>query len=757
MDTVKMLRIISNETNLQILSVLKSGSFNPRELARILQRDETDVSRRLRLMERLGLVEGRWVRVRGRNVRVYSLKVGELRISFEPGGVVLQTSNRVRYEVPLLEERLPRVGLFVGRSLEVSRLVSAEESVIVIYGMAGIGKTSLAARVFGDAFWYQMTGVEGFDYLAWQLGLFLNTRGYSLLLDYLRGGGREERAIFELILEGIEETGAKIVLDDLHKCRDDVILRLVSFLSSRLRNGKLVLLSRERPNLGLWDNLLYLHLRGLEPEDAYELLRSRGVEMEPDEFAKLYGVTRGHPLALNLYAEAGGGTRGDIGNFFDAIFAEAYGSLTEDEREMLSLMALFEEPLEYDAIKRLYGRRNTFPVLYSLLRKGLVERSGESYFLHDLVRSLARKGFHGDERDYYLEYAEYLLSKNSPTDFIRAFRYTIRSGRFERFRDLTETRIRRFNHLIADFPTAYLRVLSEAEESPYVDSEIAEVYFQRGFFDRAEELWLKALDGLDGIHLANVLSYLSDLYIERNEFEKAREYLKRTEAIAETLNDPLVWLWYHMERTKYDYYTGDLEGALRSAVREMEVLKLLPPDPEREVKVLFHVGDVYCEMGECGKGVDYYLRALEFSLASGLTFSASMARFELSKAYYNLGDYGKAAELAGEASEYFLRIKNYRRAVDSLAYMTVALIGLGELEEAERNAEKMIALAQSTNYPLAWAGYLFLGAVRELMGDDGGEYFRRGREHLGKYEWLYDAVLHELGRVFDLRVIHNDY
>lgn len=757
MDTVKMLRLISNETNLQILSILKSGSFNPRELARILQKDETDVSRRLRLLERLGLVEGRWIRIRGRNVRVYSLKVGELRISFEPGGVVLQTADRVRYEVPLLEGRLPRIGLFVGRRSEISKLASAGESIIVIYGIAGIGKTSLAAKVFGDAFWYQLSEVDSFDYLAWQLGLFLNTRGYHLLLDYLRSGNREERAIFELVLEGVEETRAKIVFDDFHKCRDDVIMRLVSFLSSRLRSGKLVLLSRERPNLGLWDGVLYLHLKGLEPGDAYELLRSKGVEMEPEEFARLYGVTRGHPLALNLFAEARKGTPGDVTNFFDMIFAEAYDSLTDDEREMLSLMALFNEPLEYEAIKRLYGKKNAFSVLYSLLRKGLVERSGESYFLHDLIRGLAMKGIHGDEGGYYLKYAEYLLSKNSPDDFIKAFRYTIRSGRLERLKDLTEMRIRRFRHLIVDFPIAYLRVLSEAEGNPYVDSEIAEVHFQRGFFDRAEELWLKVLDRLRGIHLANVLSYLSDLYIEKNEFEKANEYLRRTEAIAESLNDPLVWLWYHMERTKYEYYTGDLDEALRSAMREMEVSKLLPPDPEREVKVLFHVGDVYCEMEEYQRGVEHYLQALELALANGLTFGANMARFELSKAYYNLSAYGKAAELAGEASEYFIRIKNYRRAVDSLSYMTVSLIGLGELEEAEQTAEKMIALAQSTNYPLAWAGYIFLGAVKELMGVDGGEYFRRGREHLRKYEWLYDAVLHELGRVFDVEVIHKDY
>lgn len=40
-----LMKVLSNETNLQISSILKSGSSNPRELARIFQKDETDISR----------------------------------------------------------------------------------------------------------------------------------------------------------------------------------------------------------------------------------------------------------------------------------------------------------------------------------------------------------------------------------------------------------------------------------------------------------------------------------------------------------------------------------------------------------------------------------------------------------------------------------------------------------------------------------------------------------------------------------------
>ncbi|WP_324734782.1 NB-ARC domain-containing protein [Thermococcus sp. SY098] len=754
MDVPQLMKVLSNEVNLQILSILKSGSFNPRELARILQRDETDVSRRLKMLERVGLVEGKWMRVRNKNIRIYSLKVGEVKISFEPGGIIIKTSKDRSYEISLLESKMPKVEAFFGRKAEISTLSSSKKPVIVIYGIAGIGKTALAAKVFEDAFWYQMSEVDSFDYFVWQIGLFLNTFDYSLLLEYLRSGGREERDLFELILEGIENTKAKIVIDDVHKCSDERILRLLSFLALRIRDGKLVLISREKLRLGADENILYFHLRGLSLKDAYTLLRAKGLNLDISDFVEIYNLTKGHPLALTLFAGAykeNQKVRTD--NFFDFLFSEVYQQLSPDEKLMVQVISLFDDPLEYDAIKTLYGRKNSFVVLYSLLNKGIIEKRGEIYFLHDLLKGFAKEVREIDEREYYLRYLNYLLKKKTAKNFLTAFRYATKLGDEKIIKDLTELRLRKFKRVVQDFPDAYMRILIQIKGNPYAKKELGHIYFQRGFFEKALKLWLEVKDDLDGIHRADVISSLADVCMELNDFKEAEKYLKELESIAKNSDDLEIKFWYYVELTKFYFYTERSDDALRSAFKELEVIRKMEPYPELESLALLHVGDIYIAMKKLENAVQYYLQALEIAKAYNLTFMGHISYMELMKAYYSLGDYKTAVEYSGKAVEYFLKVRNYRRAIDTLAYRCVSYIGLKDLDEAEKDAEEMIRIAQSTNYPLGWAGYIFLGAIKELKGESGKEYFELGKEKLKDYSWLYDAVLEELGKVFNVSKI----
>ncbi|WP_457753307.1 NB-ARC domain-containing protein [Thermococcus sp.] len=754
MEILQLMKVLSNEVNLQILSILKSGSFNPRELARILQRDETDVSRRLRMLERVGLVEGNWVRVKKKNIRIYSLKVGEVKISFEPGRIMIKTSEDRSYKISLLESKMPKVETFFGREAEINTLSSSKKPVIVIYGIAGIGKTALAARVFKDAFWYQMSEADSFDYFAWQIGLFLNTLDYPLLLEYLRGGGREERDIFELILEGLENTKAKIVIDDVHKCSDEKILKLLSFLALRIKKGRLILISREKLHFGTGENILYFQLKGLSLKDAYTLLRAKGLHLDAYDFAEIYNLTKGHPLALTLFAEAyreNQKVRTD--NFFDFLFSEVYQQLSADEKLMLQIISLFDEPLEYEAIKTLYRKKNSFVILYSLLNKGIVEKRGEVYFLHDLLKGFAREVREIDEKEYYLGYLDYLLKRNTAKNFLAAFRYVIKLGDKEKIKYLIELRVKKFKRIVQDFPDAYMKTLLQIKENPYAKKELGHIYFQKGFFEKALKLWLEVRDDVDGIHRADVISFLADVYMELNNFKEAEKYLKELESIAENSDELEIKFWYYVELTKFYFYMGKPEGALRSAFEELKIVRKIGLYPEIESAVLLHIGDIHIEMEKDEEALKYYLQALNIAEAYSLAFMKNMAKMELTKMYFLLRDYERAVKYGKDAADYFIRVRNYRRATDVLSYRCLAYMALGKIDEAEKDAEEMIRIAQSTNYPLGWAGYIFLGAIKELKGESGKEYFELGKEKLRDYSWLYDAVLEELGKVFNVSKI----
>ena len=201
-----------------------------------------------------------------------------------------------------------------------------------------------------------------------------------------------------------------------------------------------------------------------------------------------------------------------------------------------------------------------------------------------------------------------------------------------------------------------------------------------------------------------------------------------------------------MEKTKYEFYRGNLREALESAFKELRIVKELG-DIEEEPLVMLHIGDIYSEMGDAENAVRYYKSALELSRTYGIRFLEHTSYMELAKAYYGLGEYGKSMEYATRAADYFMRIRNYRRAVDAMAYRCVSYIGRGELKEAEKDAKELIKIAHSTDYPLAWAGYIFLGTIYEFRGENGSEYFEIARKHLEDNEWLYRAVLEEVGKI----------
>ncbi|CAD5245098.1 ArsR family transcriptional regulator [Thermococcus camini] len=754
-NDVSVLKSILSETNLQIISLLRTDSLNTREIARLLQKDETQISRGLRGLERMGIVEGRWVRLRGRNVKLYSLKCDEFSVRFTAGGVEVVMGETVYHRPqPLPASSAPEVENFVGRDEEL-KLLKGSSPVVAVFGIAGIGKSSLVARAFDDAFWYSMDGSESLEYIAWRMALHLNMKGFPELIEYLRAGGRDTKSIKGLILEGIEETRSVIVFEDVHKCTDGEIESFLRFLSSRVERGKLVLISREKPRVD-YERVLFIHLRGLKVEESHRLLSLRIPGITPEEAVRLHHLTLGHPLLLALAAEARG-VAGDRTSLFEYLLGEIYEKLDERERLVLQVLALFDEPVELSALKRMtYG--SAFLVLYSLLNKGLVERKGESYYLHDLLRAFIREISEVDEKSHYREYISYLLEKNTARDFLTAFKYAIRLGDEEMIADITELRIRRLWRVALDFPTAYMRLLRKVEDSPYAKKEMARLYFNRGFFERALGLWHKALEDIEGdFHRFDVLMMLVDVHCEMGNIELAEGTLSELEGIFRShKDDPYIKLGYYIELTKVRTFKREREKALEGAFKELEAVRSYPePYPELEALILYHIGYLYVELGELQRALTYYREGLETAKAYSLPFMMNLGYLQMGIVQYYLRNFNEATGNAGKAAEYFLGVRNYRRALDALFRLTVSLMGLGEYGKAENQAKKMAEITQSTNYPLGWTAYLLIGILRELRGEDGEQYLETGLEKLRENDYLCRGFFEELTVLFDEKDVNS--
>ncbi|WP_461866303.1 NB-ARC domain-containing protein [Thermococcus sp.] len=747
-NDISFLRSVLNETNLQILTLLRTNSLNTREIARLLQKDETYISRCLRTLERLGIVEGKWRRVRGKNVRIYSLKLEELKISFSPDGLkVVMGKKSLQYSLLPFSSKVPEVKVFVGRKKELE-LLSNDYPVIIVYGIAGIGKSTLVAKAYQDAFWYRISGDETIEYIIWQLALYLNLLGYSDVIEYLRGGGKDLAIIKGLTTDGINKTGSIIVFDDIHKCDDEDIMSFIRFLASSIEKGKLILISREKPQIGYTEKMLVIHLKGLDSREAYELLKLKLPNLTPEEFTKIYHATFGHPLALLLAAEMPDFS-GE--NFFEYLFREVYEKLGENEKLMLQIISLFDEPVEYEALKKLFGR-NTFSTLYSLLNKALIERTSNSYYIHDLLKALLADIKDIEEKKYYAEYIKYLLKKNNTRDFLMAFKYAIRLDDKELIKKLTEIRIREFWRIALDFPTTYLKLLNRIKHIPYAKKEIARIYFNKGFFDKALQLWLEVKGEIDDdFHKFDVIMMLMDVYCELGRTEEAEKYLVELKEIySKHADDPYIRLGYYIELTKIATFKMEREKALENAFKELEAVRNYPKVyPELEALVLYHIGYLYVELGKLKKALKYYKEGLKVSNAYSLPFMENLGYIQLGIVNYTSRNYEASVFYSEKAAKYYLHVKNYRRAIDALFRIAVSLIGLKRLKEAENRAKEMLELTHTTNYPLGWCGYVILGIARELRGKNGKTEIQLGLEKIKDNKYLYKGLIEELLYIFD--------
>ncbi len=233
LDPQELAAILRNKLALDIIIHLSRRDFYPRELAALLGKSEAQVSKVLRKLEQLGIVESRWVTIKGKNVKVYHLKYREVGISFTPTGLVVRLGHTVvpvRRSLPLAPPEKPRP---IGRDDLLLRLdESADKDLVVVVGPPGTGKTHLVAYWAGrvrdrPVVYLRMAESYTIVEVSRSIGSYLNYLGYDV--DVNTFNALEER---DRLVEILSSHRILLVVDDLHKVRDPEVSRLVRYLAA---------------------------------------------------------------------------------------------------------------------------------------------------------------------------------------------------------------------------------------------------------------------------------------------------------------------------------------------------------------------------------------------------------------------------------------------------------------------------------------------------------------------------------------------
>lgn len=276
---------------------------------------------------------------------------------------------------------VPNVPVLLGRQNEWAQLVAwiAYErcQVVTLWGMGGVGKTSLAASVaqavakeFDTVIWRSLHNAPPIEeclraclqILARHDAVALPTsldEQLTLLLSYLH----QQRCL--LILDNLEsvlsEGPNSSYRTDTYRKDYEGYSQLIQRLAESRHPSTLLLTSRERPK-GLarleedMPSVRSLRLAGLDAPAGQALLMARGLDGDTAQLAKLVAYYSGNPLALKVVAETVHDLfGGDIGAFLSterAIFDDIrtvldqhFEVLSPIERELLLWLAIEREPV----------------------------------------------------------------------------------------------------------------------------------------------------------------------------------------------------------------------------------------------------------------------------------------------------------------------------------------------------------------------------------------------------------------------------
>ncbi len=476
MPTEKLLRELSQKPNQAILNQLAFEPSYPRRISEMLEIPETEVARRLRRMERLGLVSGDWAYV-GKNVKLYKLMVDRLEVRLGHEGVKIDLHGPDGDRPAVVREaftmHVPTAEGFVGRATETQAL-GGPEPVVVLQGLPGVGKTALAAHYArenaGDrrVFWHSFRGVESLAWLAGRVGAFLAQNGEKDMLSAVRVAN-EPAELRELLWSGMDRPDLLLVLDDLHRVDDDAVQEFLAETPSRIQNSKLILTSREGPvHLPKPGRVRVLHLEGLDDAAMQALCKAKGLTVPKALVPRLRDEVGGHPMALNLFIETVKELDVDPEELLDRIpernleeylLREVHEALGDDERRILALASLFRGAFTATDLGALASRSVQGPLL-KVRRRLLVQALEGGFALHEVVRNFFQQ-FLDDPEKMHERLADHFLKKRTIEGRLEAYHHLNEAGRRDRILHLIEEDfdLHEFEALDSGYQDLYMKVL----------------------------------------------------------------------------------------------------------------------------------------------------------------------------------------------------------------------------------------------------------------------------------------------------------
>ena len=682
------MKLLSDDLNVRIVSILWSGPSNPRRLSRILGVDETVVSRRLKSLERAGLVESRWTRVGNVNVKLHYLKVSGITIRFEPGGLKLTISGgpggRVQ-PIEIREHSIPSYSVFVGRKGELGILRRIKHGLVFVAGIAGIGKTALVARHAEESglptLWNTLTPITTFFHIMRRAALFFESLGDARLMRALESGVMDPQSLQAIFMGALEELEVLVVFDDYHKCFDETLRSLIRNLASHEElRAKIIVVSREKPDFYLPPSRI-IELGELGIEDARRLFEVHG--LSPEVADRAYRLLGGHPYMLNSYINSyKSGVRkipSDIRVVKYYLLVEVLRRLSEDERRVLEIISAFREPTPFKALLfcGVEGRKAK-RALSSLESKMLVSRIRRSYMVHELLRDVCYQSVRDVKMLHKCIARFYSTLKTESSFFEMLYHYIMAEEYDEAARAIRKSRL-----------------VAPESKAPSLD----------GYIETLRLIERKTTNELDRGY---VLASLAGAYLAKGLLDPALTAYKEALRIAKRYRDAALMAWSYRGQATIEKYMGRYDEALRLARRSARLT-----GRRRRLNVHLLLISLYYFTGRLNRARNILERLLK-SYGHEDMYKALMTGW-LGMVYRLYFMFDLSTRLLTEAIKLFSEMGSLHGAAIGYRELGNTLLMALDLEEARGSLERTVSIASQNRYLVVEVGGLLDIAIVDLL------------------------------------------
>jgi len=654
---------------------------------------------------------------------------------------------------------MPSIPYFVGRIKELNELRewmnSTKRPILVIQGIAGIGKSALAAKLANEykehknLFWYRFHEWNTLRNLADDLSKFLSQSGRKHLATKMRGNKSIDITDFgNLFIEEIQGFNALLFFDDTQKANSQM-LSFLSFVVERWSNPAdlgLVIMSRE---LGkFYDSrdvivnkaIKEITLTGLDEDETRTLL---GQELAARS-EEIYGLTKGHPLFLELLISSGKMEfTHDINAFLEH---EILSRLDTNEKQVLEKLCVFRYPAP---IPQILEEGMEYVLVSSLSKKGLVDETQENLIeSHEMIKDFIynhlplekAQALHGKASDYYLE-----LERTKGEGGIEALYHLQRAGLWKKAVDLAIE----IYPLLEDLGLPEVKEMFSAFRTDALSkSDSAELCFLKGEIFSYYDEWYEALENYsECLRLREATGAEPETLAKiHNRIGEVQRYIRRWE---ETIDS-------HSKALSLFEKAGDQRGLAREHLnlgivyKEMRNFPKAKEHYDESKNILTNLNDkkglavVYnnlgmlkLKMGKFGKAKEFFDLGLRYAneendtLSQAITiqnlgelslvkevFEDAIKYFQQSqKMFYNQGQVKEAQELALRLGDVYIEIDEPNEAIEAFkrGLDLESLEGLEPLKKRKIFRTKSISPAQTVSKTSARLHSRLATVYRELQ------------------------------------------